>query len=73
MFAGAREAAGTNRIELDGATVGDILDQAVVRFGDHFGKILAHSKVWLDGDPTDRTAPVTSSSEIAVLPPVSGG
>ena len=73
MFASAREAAGTKRSEIDASTVGDVLDEAVKRFGEHFAKVLVHSKVWLDGEPTDRSAPVTARSEIAVLPPVSGG
>ncbi len=73
MFAGAREAAGTNRAEFAGATVGEVLDAAVAQYGDHFAKVLAHSKVWLDGEPTDRTETVTARSEVAVLPPVSGG
>jgi molybdopterin converting factor small subunit len=73
MFAGAREAAGTNRADFPGTTVGEILDAAVAQFGDHFAKVLAHSKVWLDGEPTDRAETVTAASEVAILPPVSGG
>ncbi len=73
MFAGAREAAGTKRVEIEAASVGEVLDEAVARFGDHFAKVLSHSKVWLDGEPTDRSMSVTSQSEVAILPPVSGG
>jgi sulfur-carrier protein len=73
LFAGAREAAGTKRVEIDLPTVGEILDEAVSRFGNHFGEVLAHSKVWLDGEPTDRGALAPAASEVAVLPPVSGG
>jgi sulfur-carrier protein len=73
MFAGAREAAGTNKADFEGTTVGEILDAAVIQFGDHFAKVLAHSKVWLDGEPAERSELVTARSEVAVLPPVSGG
>ncbi len=73
MFAGAHEAAGTNRTEIDAATVGEVLDEAVARFGDHFARVLGHSKVWVDGEPAERTDSVTARSEVAVLPPVSGG
>jgi molybdopterin converting factor small subunit len=73
LFASAREAAGTPRVELDAASVGEVLDQARVRFGEHFAAVLAASRVWLNGEPTTNDAPVTSGDEVAVLPPVSGG
>ena len=73
LFAAAREAAGTGRVEIDGATVGDVLDAAVERFGERLAHVLAHSKVWLDGDPATRDQPVGPTGEVAILPPVSGG
>ena len=73
LFAAARDAAGCRTVEIDADTVGTVLDEAVNRFGDHFAAILAHSKVWVDGEPAERSEPVTESSEVAVLPPVSGG
>jgi molybdopterin converting factor small subunit len=78
LFAGAREAAGTARVdvgddELADATVGAVLDEAVRRFGDRFAAVLATSKVWCNGEPADRSTVVSSRDEVAVLPPVSGG
>jgi len=73
LFAQARESAGTKRADLPGSTVGDVLDEACHRFGDSFAAVLAGSKVWLNGEPADRSAEVTSGDEVAVLPPVSGG
>jgi sulfur-carrier protein len=73
LFAGAREAAGTARDEIDGATVGDVLRTASVRYGEGFAAVLARSRVWLNGSPTDENTPVTERDEVAVLPPVSGG
>ena len=73
LFAAAREAAGTGRAELAGATVGEVLDAASVQFGEGFAAVLAGSRVWLNGEPADRAAPVTDRDEVAVLPPVSGG
>lgn len=73
LFAQARESAGTNRVDLDGQTVGDVLDEAVHRFGKPFAEVLAGSKVWLNGDPAERADSVASGDEVAVLPPVSGG
>lgn len=74
LFASAREAAGTARLEVDdGATVGEILDVARARFGEHFAAVLASSRVWLNGDRVDLDARVGPGDEVAVLPPVSGG
>ena len=73
LFAAAREAAGTGKAEIDGATVGEVLDAAVARFGEPLAKVLAHSRVWLDGDQTTRDDVVGPTSEVAILPPVSGG
>ena len=73
LFASAREAAGTDRVEVADATVGEILNDARVRFGEHFAAVLATSRVWLNGDPTTDDALVGPADEVAVLPPVSGG
>jgi len=73
LFAGAREAAGTDRDTLEGPTVGAVLDAAVSRYGDAFGALLGSCKVWVNGEPADRDDPVHPADEVAVLPPVSGG
>ncbi len=73
LFASAREAAGTGHDEFPGRTVGDILDAAVQAYGSSFEGLLANCKVWCNGQPVDRSDPVTDSDEVAVLPPVSGG
>ena len=75
LFAAAREAAGTSSITLDHETVGEVLDDARSRFGPEFSAVLAGSRVWLDGDEPGAgdATPVSEGSEVAVLPPVSGG
>lgn len=75
LFAAAREAAGLSSVEIEAATVGDVLEIARERFGAEFSAVLAGSRVWIDGDePADGDAtPLTDGCEVAVLPPVSGG
>lgn len=73
LFASAREAAGTDRVEVGETTVGAVLDAARVRFGEGFAAVLATSRVWLNGEPADDETVVRAGDEVAVLPPVSGG
>ena len=73
LFAGAREAAGTGRDELPGATVAAVLDAARARYGAAFGDLLEHCAIWCNGEPCEPDQPVGDADEVAVLPPVSGG
>ena len=73
LFASAREAAGTGRADVAGATVGEVLDAAVARYGPAFADVLSTCRVWVNGEPADRADAVEAADEVAVLPPVSGG
>jgi molybdopterin converting factor small subunit len=78
LFAGAREAAGTGKAEFevdDGASLDQLLGDAVARFGEPFARVLGTARVWVNGDePAGGTAAeLHADDEIAVLPPVSGG
>ncbi len=73
LFASAREAAGTASAVVDASTVGDVLDQAVARFGQAFADVLPTCRIWVNGDAAERLSPVCAIDEVAVLPPVSGG
>ena len=73
LFASAREAAGTGRVELPGATVAEVLDGARLRFGSPFAEVLERCQIWRNGDPCEPDDPLTDADEVAVLPPVSGG
>jgi sulfur-carrier protein len=73
LFARLRELAGVSEVELEGSTVGEVLDTAVARFGRDFERGLDHSRVWVNGDPAEVASTVGSGDEVAVLPPVSGG
>ena len=73
LFASAREAAGTGSDVVEGNTVGEVLDRAVDKYGVAFAQVLGTCRVWVNGDAAERSAAVTPSDEVAVLPPVSGG
>lgn len=73
LFAAAREAAGTAREDVDGATVGEVLAGACARHGALFSDVLAASRVWRNGEPATDDEAVGPTDEVAVLPPVSGG
>jgi len=78
LFASAREAAGRSRDEFDlatGASVRLLLDAAVDRYGEAFGRVLATARVWVNGDEPEANGATElfENDEVAVLPPVSGG
>lgn len=73
LFAAARTAAGTSRDLLPGGTVGDVLDQAMERYGEEFTAVLGSCMVWVNGNPATRATKVGDDDEIGILPPVSGG
>lgn len=73
LFAQAREAAGTGRDLVDGATVDEVLAAARARYPEAFTALLPACRVWVNGEPADGGDPVGDDDEVAVLPPVSGG
>jgi len=77
LFAAAREAAGCRETEIPATSLGEALDAAVERFGPDFARILAFCSVLVDESTVPRArawdVPVAETTEIAVLPPVSGG
>lgn len=73
LFANLRELAGSSTVEVSGSTVEEVLADASSRFGGDFAAALETAQVWVDGDRVGRDALVASGSEVAVIPPVSGG
>jgi MoaD family protein len=73
LFASIREAAGTSRADIDGASVDEVLAAARRRFPPLFSDLLANCRIWVNGEPADGTTPVGPRDEVALLPPVSGG
>lgn len=69
----AHDVAGRREDTFDGPTLGDVLAEAVTRYGTDFGALLETSQVWLNGEPVAPTTLVEAHDEIMVLPPVSGG
>ena len=72
LFAAAREAAGTGRDVVDGATVADVLSASIERYGAAFAAVLPTCRVSVNGGPPADVA-VGETDEVALLPPVSGG
>jgi MoaD family protein len=73
LFANLRESAGTDSVEIDAATVADVIDDASKTFGDRFAAGVTAAAVWVNGEQAERDTPVAPGDEIALIPPVSGG
>lgn len=73
LFASAREAAGRGSDEIDAVNVGALLEEACRRYGPGFAAVLETCRVWCNGEEADHATQISSTDEVAVLPPVSGG
>jgi|GEM_PF-507884 len=77
LFAGLREAAGRSRDQIQAATVEELIEQARIRYGESFRRLLDHSSVAVNGvliEALDgRATLLEEEDEVALLPPVSGG
>lgn len=73
LFANLRELAGASKIEVEGATVGEVIEAATARFGPGFQAGLKSAAVWKNGDQASMSDSVGPSDEVALIPPVSGG
>ena len=73
LFAGLRDLAGTDRAEIEGGTVAEVLTAAVDRFGSGFAGAAENARVWVNGEEADPSDRVQPDDEVALIPPVSGG
>ena len=75
LFAQARQSAGTDFIELElpsDATVGD-LRRAMLSHCPSLADLLPYCHIAVDTEYASDTTPIEENSEIALIPPVSGG
>ncbi len=73
LFARFREIAGTDTLTIDEGTVGEVLDGLSTEYGPAFENGLKAAGVWVNGEPSDRSARIGADDEVAIIPPVSGG
>jgi len=73
LFASIREAAGERSVTIEGSTVGEVINAAEAKFGEHFVALVPTCRVWVNGEPAESTTVVADNDEVALLPPVSGG
>lgn len=77
LFAAIKEAAGAATVDVEATTVGEALARATERFGARFEAVLKTCSIVVDEQTVPRSAvwerTVDADSQIAVLPPVSGG
>jgi len=75
LFAAAKDLAGSDSIEIElaeGAAVADVRLAVEARFPS-LSRILSHSLWAVDAEYAGQQTPINVSSEIAIIPPVSGG
>ncbi|MGH8926727.1 MAG: MoaD/ThiS family protein [Acidimicrobiia bacterium] len=73
LFANLRELAGVSKLEVEGDTIGEMLESASRRFGPGFESGLQSAAIWRNGEQASIDDPVDASDEVALIPPVSGG
>lgn len=73
LFAALRELAGTATIETDAGDVASLLEELASRYGAEFDRIARSGSVLVDGQRAGGSRALNGATEVAVLPPVSGG
>ena len=73
LFASLREAAGTHELDVDGATVDDIVRALAEKFGGSFEELARSGSAVVNGERADWDTPLRGDDEVGLLPPVSGG
>lgn len=73
FFANLRETVGTRSLEVPAESLDKIVDQLISKYGPHFKDQLQQCRIWVDGNEATMEQEIRDGSEVAFLPPVSGG
>ena len=73
LFAALRELAGASRVEVEGATVGEVIEALSARYGERFAVVARVGSAVVEGERAEPATPLSEGQEVALLPPVSGG
>lgn len=73
LFANLREIAGTSRLDVPAATVGEAVEAVNEKFGPDFERGVATSRIWVNGQEAVLGDTIEDHDEVVILPPVSGG
>jgi molybdopterin synthase catalytic subunit/molybdopterin synthase sulfur carrier subunit len=73
LFASLRELAGSSRVRAEGSTVGEVVENLSLRYGERFGQLARSGSFVVDGERAGLEVPLSGDEEVALLPPVSGG
>ena len=73
LFAALRDLAGASEVSVEASTVGELVERLGARYGERFDAIARRGSVVVDGDRADADRSLAGATEIALLPPFSGG
>ena len=73
LFAALREIAGDRELDVDGATVEDVVTTLTDKFGERFGALIRSGSVVVNGERAPFDTALSGDEQVALLPPVSGG
>lgn len=73
LFASLRDIAGSEEVEVEAATVAEVVERLSARFGERFREIARRGSVVVDGERASASRDLAGAGEVALLPPFSGG
>lgn len=73
LFAGAADAAGTDYLELEAATVGQLRQALLAQCGPRLAEVLPRCSLLVDGVAAGDDRQIESGAQADVLPPFAGG
>ena len=73
LFAEAAEIAGDRVLDVEATSLEVVSNYLKQEYGKSMVEVLQTSQVWVNGQPQIETDLITSTDEVAIIPPVSGG